>query len=443
MSVPPQLIRVKRKATEEAPVSYLRVQESKRHRSEVFVYQRQRHDQDATFADTIPPQHQRPIIHTSPLQPKEPQPTSQAKRDAPTTSTPDDIQDAAIHSAPASEPRRFHMSRQDISLGSSSTDLHRGISSRKRAGTALFVERRIKRISSRTLQKFHAASNSPSPAPPPTSVLATQDMDLDRPEPRKLKKPGVAKLASRDSSTKRQLPKSMTDRWNVDTDKLTAEMEAYAFQQIGLSIQKSQEEDEQRERARAEQEEREQRRLDSTPSRLKFRPKAPAQRYAERHPEEAQVSADNGDKEMADAGAAAENSDSDDDYIIETYVRVPATSMGEHVPPQSVGLLVFDQEPDIEYFYGADADSEDEWAEDDEDENAENYYTADYPDEEVASDDEFGQNLYAFRNGNASDLEEYDMVDDDSDRLFDSDEDKEDGGFRTHIGRSGLKSRHL
>jgi hypothetical protein len=43
--------------------------------------------------------------------------------------------------------------------------------------------------------------------------------------------------------------------------------------------------------------------------------------------------------------------------------------MGDHVPPQSVGLLVFDKDPDIEYFYGEGDDSEDEWAEDEEDEN--------------------------------------------------------------------------
>jgi hypothetical protein len=39
---------------------------------------------------------------------------------------------------------------------------------------------------------------------------------------------------------------------------------------------------------------------------------------------------------------------------------------------------------------------------------AENHYTADYPDEEVASDDEFDRNAYNYRTGNASDLEEYD-----------------------------------
>lgn len=43
---------------------------------------------------------------------------------------------------------------------------------------------------------------------------------------------------------------------------------------------------------------------------------------------------------------------------------------------------------------------------------AENYYTADYPDDEVDSDDEYDLHAYDYRNGNASDLEEYDERDD-------------------------------
>lgn len=39
---------------------------------------------------------------------------------------------------------------------------------------------------------------------------------------------------------------------------------------------------------------------------------------------------------------------------------------------------------------------------------AENYYTADYPDDEVDSDDEYGRDPYQYRDGNASDLEEFD-----------------------------------
>lgn len=70
---------------------------------------------------------------------------------------------------------------------------------------------------------------------------------------------------------------------------------------------------------------------------------------------------------------------------------------------------------------------------------AENYYTADYPDEEVATDDEYGRNAYSFRNGNASDLEEYD-VDDDSDSTDDGLGGKKIKSFQ---GREGVVTKHL
>ncbi|KAK5632030.1 hypothetical protein RRF57_007744 [Xylaria bambusicola] len=447
------LIRVKRKATEEAPVSYLRVQETKRHRSNVFVYQRQ--NEEATFAKSIPTQIQKPIIHTEPQSRRAPAFQSTARqnispnKDAPDAKntaidnnvgnpTPVAVQSAnaptntttvgvASVSTSISEPRRFHMSRKDMLLAASPLPgrPHGGIS-KKRAAPAMFVEQKIKRVSSRALEKLHAANNDSAAASQPTNTSVVETMELDQPEPRKFKKPGVAKLAAKDNRTKDrpELPKSMTDRWNVDMQQLTADMEAYAMQQIGLNLQRAEDERRERERAR-----------NSTPSKLKFKPKPPAKRYAERHPEEATQPTD---REMMDVDAGHSDSD-DSDYIIETYVRVPASSMGDHVPPQSVGLLVFDEEPDIEFFYGEDDESEDEWAEDEEDENAENYYTADYPDEEVASDDEFDKNPYSFRTGNASDLEEYDI--DHSDDEFDGENTKSQ--FRTYIGRNGLRSRHL
>jgi hypothetical protein len=71
---------------------------------------------------------------------------------------------------------------------------------------------------------------------------------------------------------------------------------------------------------------------------------------------------------------------------------------------------------------------------------AENYYTADYPDEEVASDDEFGYNAYAYRTGNASDLEEYN-VDEGDGSPIDNVDDKD--GFKTVVGRDGEVRKHL
>lgn len=58
-------------------------------------------------------------------------------------------------------------------------------------------------------------------------------------------------------------------------------------------------------------------------------------------------------------------------------------------------------------------------------EPAENHYTADYPEDEVDSEDEFNRNAYYFRNRNASDDEEYDQ-DEFDDRDDDSIEGRED-----------------
>ncbi|KAI5926588.1 hypothetical protein F4810DRAFT_545921 [Camillea tinctor] len=420
MSVPPQLIRVKRKATEETPVSYLRVQENKRHRSDVFVYRRQ--EPDTNLAGRLPAEPQKPVIHLS--QPSDSAPafqnTSRPITDASksvdgntSVSTSPDVTNTV---GPTPEPRRFHMSRKDMLLASYPADPY-GAASKKRSAPALFVERKIKKISSRTLEKLHNAAAA--------SSLATdaQEMEVDKPEARKFKKPGVAKLAPKSETPKKkaELPKSMTGSWNVDMDKMAAEMDAYTMEQIGLNLQR----------------EREEKERNKTSTNLKFKPKPPAKRYAERHPEEVQSPVD---KAMVDADANVSDSD-DGDYIIETYIRVPASNIGDQVPPQNVGLLVFDAEPDMEYFYGEGDDSEDEWAEEEEDENAENYYTADYPDEEVASDDEFDLNPYSFRNANASDLEEYDMDDDDDDPALSDQESS--GQFTTYIGRNGLKTNHL
>ncbi|KAI1660370.1 hypothetical protein F4813DRAFT_349714 [Daldinia decipiens] len=417
MSIPPQLIRVKRKATEEAPVSFLRVQENKRHRSEAFVYQRQQ--EQANSAENIPSESHKPIIHTS--HPHSKTPAFQSPKTSDTivhdgSSDNETASESSKSTSPVdapSEPRRFHMSRKDIMLAAASQPgrPHGGIS-KKRSAPALFVERKIKRISSRPLEKFQAITNAASQIPGPAPA-ASEDMEIDKPESRKLKKPGVAKLAKKQDGEKYKadLPQSITQRWNVDIDKLTAELDAYTMEQIGLNLQKAEEEKQR-----------------SILSQHRFKPK-PIKRYAERHPGEMQASVD---KDTMDTDVDISDSD-DSDYIIETYERVPASKMGEHVPPHSVGLLVFDGEPDMEHFYGEDDNSEDEWAEDEEDENAENYYAADYPDEEVASDDEFDKNPYSFRTGNASDLEEYDLDEDDGDAAF-TDKD-EASRFAAYISR--------
>lgn len=58
----------------------------------------------------------------------------------------------------------------------------------------------------------------------------------------------------------------------------------------------------------------------------------------------------------------------------------------------------------------------------------------------MASDDEFDKNPYAFRTGNASDLEEYDMGAESDDQF---DEEGAMSQFRTYIGQNGARSNHL
>lgn len=345
------------------------------------MYQRQ--NEKATVAESIPLPTQAPVIHTSrrgrqatafhgssgdgQVHPGQDNATSTTA-----TSSSTNALDSASTSEP--EPRRFHMSREDMllaALGPYPIESHAG-TSKKRSAPALFVERKIKRISS---ERLHAASNAapgtPTTADTPTG--AVEAMDVDVPSVRKFKKPGAAKLAARQSLTqgKPDLPKSMTNRWNVDMEQMTADMADFAMQLIARNLKEEAEKSKaEAEKSKAREEKsKAENALSSTPSRLKYKPKPPVKSHVERHSEGAAQA----DQDMADVDV--ENSDSDNDYIIETYVRVPASSMGDDVRPQSVGLLVFDAEPDVEYFYAEEDSSEDEFAEDEEDENGMFYFT--------------------------------------------------------------------
>lgn len=465
MSLPPELIRVKRKASEIEPVSYLRVQEHKRHVTDAFVYQRQK--QDAAFAHIPAPSSQRPIIHTSGAKRGNAafQSTKDNNNNKATSSgdvEPSKASDAAGADpesvGSADEPRRFHMSRADIMLASSNYPTqrnYRGVA-KKRSAPALFVERKHKRLPSTKFQSIahglHA--QTPKEASPGSSQLSTprshspshsDQMEVDNSTAKPRKKPGLARQAQQEGTAtpkKTDLPSSMVDRWNVNLDQLTADMNAFALEQIGINLQRQEEEErKQRERAAAQRA-----RIAaatsssatySSPSQSRFKPKAPAKRYAERHPENVLKPVDNDATNPDGAGSGTD----DEEYIIETYVRVPASTISkQHVASKDVGLLVFDEEPDMEYFYGGNSDSEDEYAEDEDDENAENHYTADYPDDEVASDDEFGHNAYAYRNGNASDLEEYDV---NGYQETNPDDDTDKDGFKSFISRDGTIRRHL
>lgn len=244
------------------------------------------------------------------------------------------------------------------------------------------------------------------------------------PEMRPLKKPGAT---TRKGANKKVLPStaplppSLMNRHNEDMDKIAADMNDWVMAELGTTLETIELEKKQ-ERQQAD--------------RAKLRPKPPAKRYQERQPEPA-LAPPGVDDADGTATEPSEDEENEGDWVIDEYVRIPANSMALDVAPAEVGLLVLDNEEESMLFFGPEHDDDDELGQDDEDENgmfhsvtkckqrltafrtAENYYTADYPDE-VDSEDENDQHVYGYRNRNMSDDEEFDndtYEDEDSDEM--------------------------
>ncbi len=166
------------------------------------------------------------------------------------------------------------------------------------------------------------------------------------------------------------------------------------------------------------------------PSDSKYKPKAPAQRFADRHPEQAAANASpdlNGDAMDIDT----------DEYVIDTYVREPIIPDAEgkvFEPTGTVGLLVINQE-DEDWWNGSD-ESDKEFDTDEDDENAEDYYANDYPEDELSEDDEFGRDVYQKKYRHGSDDEEYNLNEEDDDNAIGSGEDEDDLHFKMTVPKT-------
>ncbi|KAK1727378.1 hypothetical protein CaCOL14_006453 [Colletotrichum acutatum] len=461
MSAPPQLIHIKRKrGDEDAPVTYLQLEPgSKRHLAgSSWVYQRRLAKASARSAAAAaaaqrPSQPSIPVIQTSkpgdeissPHRPPHASshalPTGKAAAAVPSPRTQLDAQKPLPQTAsdpqrpqnPATEPRRFHMSRSAMSSPGGSTILKAGgVSKRGRYGTAVFVERGKKKSARR------AATASGGTTP---TTMTTEDLPVDvemkedhKPAPKKplAKRPPPSRAASA-ATTATETPGVEPQRKPMpgaaptqDLSKIAADMDQWVLHEIGLNL-----------KAMEQQQPPQQPRSPSTvasPSR--FKPKAPAKRFAERHPEMVKK-LNGGDEAMTEA--SDEEDESDDDYVIEVYELAPSKPVLAEIPPEQIGVLRFDSQEDLELFYGNEDDDSD--LDDDEDENAENHYTADYPEDEVDSEDEYDRHAYLFRNANASDEEEFDTRDpyeDEDDDLYVMEGDErrdEDDVFQDKIRR--------
>ncbi|KAL7937659.1 hypothetical protein V8C35DRAFT_185496 [Trichoderma chlorosporum] len=416
MSIPPQLIRVKRKRDDESPVTFLQLDEgAKRHRSEAnWVYQR-RESTAAPSGPAIGRGDGRPVIHVS--QPEGVSSSPKANIEGHSADLMGDVRGVAKGTADGqlSEQRKFHVSRTMLAQASTNQrPTIPGSSKNVRYGPTIFVERTgRKKIVPRSSRQSLVIKDAHViiAAGHQQEVLTSPYESIEQ---KHLKKPGVAKRRdpSQESPARAPLPQSLVSRHTDDMDKITADMNQWVLNEIGANLHAMEVEKKQAEKPR-------------------FRPKAPEKRYQERHPEVAAAStpAIEGSVDTPMADASEEEGD-DGDWIIEEYVRIPAHSMGLNVLPSDVGILVLDGEEENMLFYGAPQDEEDEHAEDDEDENAENYYTADYPEDEVDTEDEYDRHAYMYRNANASDEEEYDDNEYDSDEIVMEGQDDDDDDAR-------------
>lgn len=194
------------------------------------------------------------------------------------------------------------------------------------------------------------------------------DADTEDP-PRKHKLPGADRkgpVKPAVQARKKEIPASMNKEYGDDMDEITRNMNDFALQVIGENLAKIEERDRKEAAALAKRREAS---SAGTPDQ-RFKPKPPPRRFAERHPEIVQQQQEQAAKLVAAANQQEEyESASEDEYIVETYIRVPASSLSKDVDPEKVGLLVFDNEPDADLFYTEEGDSDDDWLEDDEDEN--------------------------------------------------------------------------
>ena len=336
-------------------------------------------------------------------------------------------------SSPAPGQRRFHISRRPLA-SDALLAATAGIAKKRKQNPAVFVERHRNGVARSDPQRDASLQKPMTANREVASSTPTSGEDIPD---KVLKRPGTtsrARHVPQEQQAPAALPPSLMERHNQDLDKIAADMDQWVLNEIGANLASIEQEKRREERAR-------------------FKPKAPPQRYRDRQPPplSAQLG-DSGTPPRKGVSGGTENGngsyesdyegeDDDDDWIIDEYIRIPASTMNLDVRPADVGVLVLDDDEQNVFFFGRDEDDDDELPDDEEDENgtslgqdltlgrsdqaltsatAESHYTADYPDDEVDSGDEYGRHPYYYRNANASDDEEFDgdaYDDDESDGM--------------------------
>lgn len=279
-------------------------------------------------------------------------------------SAPPELPAPSVLSHPTTDQlRRFHLSRSNSPQPASGLP-------KKRGAPAVFVERTAKKrgeLTEPVIQEHNATPAAPTQAHDdsgaakvPPAAAQQPGTAKEQPGAVKYKRPGINARTKPSAESKPSLPPSM-HRQGLNMDELARAMDSWTLDEISKNLEKM---------------EGHGIKSKSSPVMSRFRPKPPKQRYFERHPE--QPAQKERGKASQHTGAAAmdvdaEGTTDDEDYVIDMYERVPAERLrDEAVPAHRVGLLVFDTEPDmVEFYYGNENDSDEEYMEDDENEDCE------------------------------------------------------------------------
>lgn len=422
--IPPSRVQIKRKATDD-PVEILRVHDeiAQGANSGRYVFKRQRKFAAATGAA----RSSQPTVDASPKQPviQVSQPGDHlrahiiAAPQIPSTGTQRISTNASIASRPIAEPRRFHMQRvQQLHATTQPAGIQKPV---KSSSIAVFHERKnVTPQAAAALQSVVTDTTQPQPAAPvPAQITQTQGHLRQQPSITKIRLQPVSAVKPRKNSPAppraSRLVSGTPLAWNASAE----EKQAHTLAQIGMTMAAADEASKPATPRKVQSHK-------DAEGHTRWSPRAGAARGA-RHPEvaaareEAVISSAETVSHPAntttESGHLSTDKDDsamevdDSEYITETYIRVPVEQLSIAPSPQSIGLLVLDSQPDIDDFYDSDEESDSDIYDEEEDENAENHPRTEYPDEEVQSDDEYGRNPYQYRNGNASDNEEYDSED--------------------------------
>ncbi|KAI1002458.1 hypothetical protein K3495_g5745 [Podosphaera aphanis] len=403
LALPPGEIKIKRKRTDE-PVDLLRIHEpldKKPRRATEFIFFRQKVALPAVEHVSQPNPINHDLVTQSETFKFKPQTVSNSNQ-IPRAN--DSTLPASILNSLKAIERHFHISLP-VNPSEVAQNAPQGVTScRKRKAETIFMERK--------------PSIRLKPSTIPSSSIKSTDNGSPTihkshsPSHQVRKKPGLAarSFASAHTSTPKPpcneiYPSRTKMSWDVKSDELVAELQAYTLSEIRANAASS--------TAESKLSPKNPQFPSSSgckkPSR--FIPKAPALRYKERHPEKIDVETD------IEIEYVPQKEDENDDWVVDTFLRMPATAL-ENLQIENnknSGFLILDSQAEVEEFYHDETDSGEDDEDEDEDENAENHYTADYPDDEISSNDEYDLNAYHY----SKDIDEFEadvLSDDDDDR---------------------------